>query len=276
MRPQWSKLWLRPQSMETINLHEFDWVVINSSAGKDSLCAIWQIVQMAKEQSYPQDRIIVSHQDLGRMEWQGTRDLAQEQADHFGLRMEVSKRRDKSGYEETLLEYVLRRRRWPSNTQRYCTSDFKRGPGARVVTSLCKSGAVLYVFGFRKDESPARAKKLAWEVNKQLTTKSRTVINYLPIHDWSTKEVWECIKSNGLPYHQAYNLGMPRLSCVFCIFSPFEALVVAGKANPELLNEYVAVEDEIGHTFTTKFSLRQVKEFIESGAEIGEIKDWIM
>jgi 3'-phosphoadenosine 5'-phosphosulfate sulfotransferase (PAPS reductase)/FAD synthetase len=234
---------------------------------------------MADDQFYPKHKIVVSHQDLGEMEWEGTRELAGKQAADFGLKIYFSKRRDKNGYEETLLEYIERRKKFPSNNQRYCTSDFKRAPGARVVTMLTKGLGeckILHVFGFRKEESPARSKKPVLAINKMLTTKKRLVHDYLPIHDWSTKYVWKIIKHNKLDYHPAYDLGMPRLSCCFCIFSPFDALVTAGKANPELLNRYVEIENKIGHTFKAKSSIGDVKKAINDGYEPKQIMNWIM
>lgn len=265
--------------LEARKLHNYDLIIVNSSAGKDSLCALFEINRMAEEQQYPKDRIHVSHQDLGAMEWSGTKELAKRQADFFGFGFHVSKRRDKNGYEETLLEYVKRRKKWPSSKQRYCTSDFKRSPGSRVVTALTKDLGVckvLHVFGFRADESPARSKKETFVKNDRLSTKKRTVYDCLPIHTWTTKQVWDTIKENGLPYHEAYNLGMPRLSCVFCIFSPFDALVTAGYANPELLNQYVQVESEIGHSFRKELSLAEVKEAIQKGYKPKEIQNWVM
>ena len=262
-----------------MNLHDYDIIIINSSGGKDSLCALDEVMELAKEQEYPSSNISVSHQDLGDMEWKGTKDLVIKQALLYGLQAIVSKRRDKNNYEEDLLEYVERRGMWPSNKQRFCTSDFKRDPGARVVTRLTKSYGkcnVLYVFGFRADESPSRRKKEVLCINKRLTTKTRTVHDFLPIHNWSLEQVWARIKSKQLPYHPAYDLGMPRLSCCFCIFSPFDALVVAGKANPELLDRYVEVEKRIGHTFKNNSSIASVKEAIEDGYEPKTISDWVM
>lgn len=262
-----------------MNLHDYDIIIINSSGGKDSLVAVWEVCRLAEIQQYPIEKIHVSHQDLGRMEWAGTKDLVAEQAAVFGLQVHYSKRRNKYGDEETLLDYVKRRKKWPSNKQRYCTSDFKRGPGARVVTSLTKHLGpckVLYVFGFRKDESPARSKRPTFSINTNLTTKRRTVYDWLPIHDWSTQEVWSLIHRSKLPYHPAYYLGMPRLSCVFCIFSPYDALVIAGKHNPKLLREYVETEREIGHTFRDGFSIASVQEAIETGYEPESIADWVM
>src|SRR5690606_2383428 len=98
-----------------MNLNDYDLIILNSSGGKDSLVELYEVTRLAKEQRYPLDRIVVSHQDLGEMEWQGTRELVKEQADFFGLKTYYSKRRNKNGYEETLLEYVERRGKWPSN-----------------------------------------------------------------------------------------------------------------------------------------------------------------
>lgn len=262
-----------------IRLHDYDLVIINSSAGKDSLCALYEVCKLAVEQNFPLQRISVSHQDLGIVEWPGTRELVKVQADLFGLRTHYSRQRNKEGKEETLLEYVEKRGKWPSRNQRYCTSEFKRGPGARVITKLArflKKSKVLYVFGFRADESPARKKKSVLILNKRASTRSRKVYEWLPIHDWNSKKVWETIKANDLPYHPAYDLGMPRLSCCFCIFSPFDALVVAGKANPELLDKYIAVERKIKHTFRDGFSIASVKDAIDNGYEPKRIADWVM
>lgn len=262
-----------------INLHQYDWVIINSSAGKDSLAAIQEICRLAKEQNYNFNDIVVSHQDLGIAEWQGTKELAAKQAEHFGLDIYYTKRRNKAGYEETLLEYVERRGKWPANKERYCTSDFKRGPGQRVVTQLTADMAksnVLYVMGFRAEESPARAKREVLKRDDNMSTKKRTVDVFLPIHDWSTKKVWQVIKDNDLPYHFAYDLGMPRLSCCFCIFSPFDALVLAGINNPELLDQYVGVEERIGHTFRKDLALADVKKAITEGYQPKKISNWTM
>lgn len=261
------------------NLKDYDWIIINSSGGKDSLAAIWEVCNQAHAVNFPWDRIVISHQDLGRMEWPGTTDLVYEQAALFDLSVYVTRRRDNEGNKESLLDYARRRGKWPSSQQRWCTSDFKRGPGSRVVTELCpgrEKNRVLHVFGFRAEESPARSKKVAYERNKRLSTKNRIVDDWLPIHDWSTKDVWTAIKGNNLPYHKAYDLGMPRLSCVFCIMSPFDALVVAAQANPDLLDEYIAVEQEIGHDFQHGKPLSKVKEALLQGYTPKQISNWVM
>ena len=261
-----------------ITLNDYDIIIINSSAGKDSLCAIWEISRLAKEQNYPSSKIHISHQELGESEWKGTTELVIKQAKHFGYKVHLSKRVNNKGYEESMLEYVYRRGKFPSSTQRWCTSDFKRNVGDKVVRRITKDikCKVLYVFGFRADESPSRKKKVVLSVNKRLTTRTREVHEFLPIHDWNLKKVWQTINRNSLPYHHAYDLGMPRLSCVFCIFSPFDALVIAGIHNPELLEKYVQAETKIGHTFKHNLSLKSVQDAIKAGYRPQNVADWRM
>jgi 3'-phosphoadenosine 5'-phosphosulfate sulfotransferase (PAPS reductase)/FAD synthetase len=261
------------------DLNSFRWIVVNSSGGKDSQTALRYVVGQCDALGISRDRIVVSHQCLGRVEWKGTLDLVKAQAAHYGLRLEVTKYRTAKGEEIDLLEKVRRRGKWPSSGQRYCTSDMKRCPGHRVVTALSReaAGDILYVKGFRADESPARAKQIVFERLEELCTKSRTVMVWLPIHTWSEAQVWTDVKASGVPYHSAYDLGMPRLSCMFCIFAPKAALMIAGKANPELLAEYVAVEKEINHTFQNGRSLASIQEALQAGEQIPQMNgNWNM
>ena len=74
-----------------------------------------------------------------------------------------------------------------------------------------------------------------------------------------------------MPYHPAYDLGMPRLSCVFCIFAPKAALLIAGKANPELLDEYCRIETKINHTFRVGQSMNDLRDAITAGEQPGKM-----
>jgi hypothetical protein len=59
-------------------------------------------------------------------------------------------------------------------------------------------------------------------------------------------------------------------------FSPRAALLLAGKHNPELLAEYVAVEKGIGHAFRLELPLASVQEPLTRGKEPGPVQDWLM
>ncbi len=257
---------------ETPTLSDWDVVLLNSSGGKDSQTMIRQVVQVADDEGYPRKRIVVAHADLGRVEWKGTRDLAREQAQVYGLEFRAVARP-----QGDLLDHIERRGNFPGPSTRYCTSDHKRGQIAKIVTALDRerrkgdSFSLLNCMGLRAQESPARRKKRPFTPNRYFSTKTRQVWNWLPIHDWTDDEVWADIAESGVRHHDAYDLGMPRLSCVLCIYAPKPALVLAGRHNRELLDEYVAVERRIGHRFRVDMSMAEVKEEVDSGAPVGTL-----
>lgn len=264
-----------------VDLNEWDIIIVNSSGGKDSQTALRQVALMARAQGYSATKIHVVHADLGREEWPGVKELAEQQANHFGLSFHSVKRQRANGENDSILDYTLRRNKWPSSTTRWCTSDFKRGPCQRVITKLAKTiegkSKVLNVFGFRSQESPARAKKDTLTYNKKASSNKREVWDWLPIHDWDEAQVWNDIKESNVPYHYAYDLGMKRLSCCFCIFAPKSALMIAGKANPKLLDDYVAVEHFTGHSFRMDQSLRDIKQSIKENHHIEpDASEWNM
>ena len=267
--------------MNLVDLNSYDWIVLNSSAGKDSQAMIDYVVELTDAQGIDRARLVVVHADLGRVEWKGTRDLAAEQGAHYGLRFEVVKRA-----QGDLLDHVEARGKWPSSTARYCTSDHKRGQVGRLHTRLAgetraagvtdRPARILNCMGMRADESSARSKLQAFSNDKRNTNGRRTVDVWLPIHGWTQDKVWARIRASGVRHHTAYDLGMPRLSCCFCIFAPKNALLLAGKHNPELLNEYVRIEKKIDHTFKANLSLVSIQQELEAGAEIEKVTDWNM
>lgn len=292
-----------PVAVESVDLTEFDIIVVSTSAGKDSQAMLDHVVKLA-EAAGVRDRVCAVHADLGRVEWKGTKELAAEQAAAYGVpfavvsRMgKVSKGQSKNGNRPLyakgesygdLLDQVEKRDAqlkaqgksappWFSSAARYCTADFKRGPIGGYFTALAKAwskenpGAgrpcrILDCIGLRAQESPARAKKENLKV--RTSTKAQHVVTWLPIQDWSEEKVWATIKASGVPHHPAYDAGMPRLSCVFCCFASKDALMIAGKHNPELLAEYVRVERETGFSFKSDLALADVEAALAAGEAV--------
>jgi 3'-phosphoadenosine 5'-phosphosulfate sulfotransferase (PAPS reductase)/FAD synthetase len=257
----------------TPNLADYDLILLNTSGGKDSSVAALKVTKLAEEQGV-KDRLLLVHATFGE-EWPGVIDIVHKQAAQLGVPVEVV------GRGEDLLDYVRRRGMWPSSQARYCTSDFKRAPIDKVITKRApgldgRPSVVLNVMGIRAQESPARAKRMAFERDDRRTNGRRTVDNWFPIFDMTLDRVWEVIRKYRIPQHEAYALGMPRLSCAFCIFSPKAALALAGKHNIELLRKYVAVEKEIGHSFRHDFKIAEVLKEVESGEASGPVTDWKM
>lgn len=262
----------------TPDLASYDFIVINSSAGKDSQAMLDVVAREARLAGVPDERIVVVHCDLGRVEWPGTRELAEEHTRHYGYRFEVVSRRHGD-----LLEHVERMGFWPRSSTRYCTSDHKRDQVARLLTRLTAEaiGAVkgravriLQCLGIRAAESPARSKLPAFSTDKRASNGRREVHLWLPLHGWSVEQVWHRIQVAGTRRHYAYDLGMPRLSCSFCIFAGRDALLLAGHARTELLREYVRVEGVIGHKFRKELALSDILADVEAGEQPGEIRTW--
>lgn len=261
------------------DLNSYHWIVLNSSAGKDSQCMLDVVVDQCDAVRVPRDRLLVAHADLGRVEWPGTRELAEEQAHHYGLPFVAVSRR-----QGDLLQHIAQRGMFPSPAARYCTAQHKRGPIDRVLTWLAYRSRqlgvervrILSCLGLRAEESPARARRPPFAFDERASNGRRHVDGWLPLHHWTVQQVWQRIRASGVRHHPAYDLGMPRLSCCFCIFSPRSALLLAGQHNPELLAAYVAVEKEIGHRFRLELSLAEVQEALARGEQPGPVRDWTM
>ena len=294
---------------QDVALSEYDYIVVSSSGGKDSQAMLSWLVRRAILADVA-DRLIVVHADLGRVEWQGTKELAQEQAKLCGVPFRVVSRigtvsngQSKGGtplyakgeVRGDILDQVQHRAAqlkadgkespaWMGpGMARWCTSDHKRGPIEaeytqiakqwRELTGLKRPCRILDCQGLRSQESKSRAGKPNFTPRKRSSTQS--IDTWLPIQDWSVEQVWREIEVSGLPYHYAYKLGMPRLSCVFCIFAPKDALLIAGKHNRELLSDYVAVERETGYTFQQGRPLADIEAALEAGEAVPSyVSEW--
>jgi 3'-phosphoadenosine 5'-phosphosulfate sulfotransferase (PAPS reductase)/FAD synthetase len=257
----------------------YHWIVLNSSVGKDSQAMIDVVAERCDQVGVPRGRLVVAHADLGRVEWPGTRELAEEQARHYGLAFVAVTRPNGD-----LLDHIAQRGMFPSPRVRWCTSDHKRGPLLRVLTRLAdrsrqlgvRRARILNCLGLRAEESPARAARLPFGLDARASNGRRHVDMWLPLHGWTAAQLWQRIRASGVRHHPAYDLGMPRLSCCFCIFSPRSALLLAGQHNPRLLDEYVKVEKRIGHAFRLELPLAEVREALRRGEEPGPLQDWVM
>ena len=408
----------------TPDLSSYDYLVINSSAGKDSQAMLTHLVEVADRAGFPREKIVVVHADLGRVEWEGTKELAQEQAEHYGLRFEVVQREQNDLVEQIeerhgdlmqrqadqgrlieagigswellatadparVLEVIgaeqntskdsdqrrsqklvkaaakklakieaarekkleaarsmvaqhqyrmqkladhIRRRgdkgpldsqrermakmseqlrdkadavttldrwtpaqdplnfgkpiAWPSSDARYCTSDHKRAEVKKLHTALGEEwraaggeGAprILNTLGIRAQESESRAKMDGFEREDQ--TSGKVVDRWYPIKQWPEERVWNVIRDSGVPYHKAYQLGMRRLSCVFCVFAQREDLMVAAKHNPSLFRTYLKLEQKVGASFKANESLESIRAEIEKrrseGLELNSLAQWV-
>jgi phosphoadenosine phosphosulfate reductase len=100
---------------------------------------------------------------------------------------------------------LLTEKGFPTRQNRWCCAVYKEGGGSgrRVIT------------GVRKAESNKRAGRKM--VEHCFRDASKIYVNV--IIDWEEEDVWELIRSNGLPYCPLYDEGFKRLGCVMCPMS---------------------------------------------------------
>jgi phosphoadenosine phosphosulfate reductase len=94
-------------------------------------------------------------------------------------------------------------RGFPTRRNRWCCAEYKEcyGYGRMVVT------------GIRAEESTARShRKMVEHCLKKGSNKKL----FNPIIDWTSEQVWNFIRSEGLEYCELYDEGDTRLGCVFC------------------------------------------------------------
>ncbi|MFB8290188.1 phosphoadenosine phosphosulfate reductase domain-containing protein [Kitasatospora purpeofusca] len=244
-----ARLGADPQAL----IRRADAVLVHTSAGKDSVVALHRTVMAAKAAGCL-DKVVVVHADLGPgTEWPGVRELAQRQAERYGLRFVVVAAA--GGF----LGMVEARGMWPDAARRLCTSTLKRDASAHLYTEIATAlgldsqALLLSVYGVRGGESRTRALKPVLGIDTRASSGRRLVLTWNIIHGLSSDEVWQEIRDQGLEYHPVYDCGLDRLSCVYCVIAPEAALILATRAcfalgltAPQV---YTDLERRIGHTF---------------------------
>ena len=236
-------------------------VAVNHSGGKDSQALYATIREMV-----PDDQIFVVHADLGEVEWPGVKEHIRANIKHP---LHLAQAIYKDGSPKTLLDMVERRGKWPSAGQRYCTSDLKRGPCNKLIRAEAeRRGTKLVVscFGFRAEESAARAKRSPWARNERMSKAGRDWFEFAPLLAWKEADVWAKIAASGQRRHWAYDAGMTRLSCCLCIMASRADLERAAALRPDLHRRYADLEEAMGHDFRHKEPIADIAQATKAAA----------
>ncbi|MFC9816562.1 phosphoadenosine phosphosulfate reductase family protein [Streptomyces virginiae] len=264
-----------PSTTDPVRLiTDADWVLLNSSGGKDSQAMKSHVVSLAAAAG-ALHKIVVVHADLSNIEWENTASLARQQTFMLNVpRFEVVQAqgdllaRVAARYAKLKAKALAEGKpvapAWPSASARWCTSDLKRGPIRRLMTrltderSLRRPVRILNCLGQRAAESPHRQKLAPVEIDRPASNGKRHITTWRPIHHWSDRAVWLEIARSGLPYHEAYDWGMSRLSCSFCVLGCESDLVIAARRRPDKAAEYAAMEIAVERDFKASLSMREI------------------
>ncbi len=93
----------------------------------------------------------------------------------------------------------------PLQRKRWCCNVLKHGTKSLGAVPLYKR-----ILGLRAEESWMRARR------GKVERKDLLHIKYKPIFEWSSADVWEYIRAEGLAYPSLYDEGFKRLGCVVC------------------------------------------------------------
>lgn len=228
--------------------------VVNHSGGKDSQAMFLYVSSLI-----PKERIYVIHASLGEIEWPGTIEHIKNTIGEHDFKV-VSHAKG-----ETLLTLAEKRGKFPSPSQRSCTSQLKTGPIDKEIRHELKRRGLLKVvscMGMRAQESSARAKQPVFKLDENNSKAGRSWYRWLPIHAWAKNEVFEYIKFFNQKPHWAYEKGMSRLSCCFCIMSSKNDLKTAAKLRPDLLEKYDKLEKKLDQTLMMP-SKKHGKKFLK-------------
>ena len=218
---------------------------VSHSGGKDSQAATILVSRIV-----PAPQLVFLHAPLGDIEWPGTIDHIEAT---IPRNVPLIYARIASG--KTLLEKVEDRGKWPDPARRWCTAELKRGPIEREIRRYLRDhpeyrGLLVNIMGHRAAESRARAARNSFVENPRNSRAGREWYDWLPIHRLSTSDVFQVIADAGEAPHWAYEAGMQRLSCSFCIMASREDLSIAARLRPELYRTYATLERQIHHTLS--------------------------
>ena len=243
----------------TLDLRQFDKILISVSGGKDSHAMLFLVRDLADRQGVPREKLLAMYADTG-MEWNNAAEHVKALCKAAGVELEtvyptmtLIERMKWQG--KRFIERGITRKDgsagsvlFPSPQWRYCTSKQKQDPRDKVTRRY--SGKLLKVTGERWAESKARSNYSEFISFQRLNSRDRQVFGWRPMLAFSEADIWAMVRETGVPRHICYDMGCSRLGCAGCIFSTDRDLKIEMRENPEIFEALDRLEAESGYTMS--------------------------
>lgn len=237
-------------------------VAFGVSGGKDSIAgaiATWAHLDAI---GHTGPRVLI-HSDLGRVEWKDSLPTCERLAALLGAELVVVRREAGDMMDRWLTRWRNNVARyeslscvklilpWSTPGMRFCTSELKTAIICRELVRRFPGRAIVSCSGIRRSESSQRSKAPIAKVNAKLTSRKHAThgVDWHPIADWLEADVFARMAASSFAPHEAYDLGMTRVSCAFCIMSSAGDLVTSASCEQNRAIYLEMVDLEIASTF---------------------------
>lgn len=126
---------------------------------------------------------------------------------------------------DSMFRLIVKKKMVPTRIIRFCCTNLKEigGTGRNIIT------------GVRWEESVRRRQRQMHEESRHVRGKY-----FLhPIIDWSTENVWDYIRSRGLPYCSLYDEGKTRIGCIMCPMQGTRGMAIDAERYPKYYRAYL-------------------------------------
>lgn len=191
--------------------------LVSMSGGKDSTAAF-----LFMRNNYPKDLIIPYFCDTG---WEHPDTYVY--LVYLERKLKIQIHRIKSIKYDGFADMCIKKKGFPARNRRFCTEELKIFPSQKFILETLRkypNNRVINVTGVRKEESRKRSGEGRWKTALIYTGKSKAAFKkatrvtvFQPIVDWTTQEVFDFHKSNGILCNPLYLKGLSRVGCYPCI-----------------------------------------------------------
>lgn len=275
-------------------------LLISLSGGKDSDCMLTEVWAWAHRHHISSDRIYTTTADLGRNEWQFSLPHIQSFTKMLTGKAPIVVTREtgdvlqqwEDRYAKLQAEGRTTVAPFSDSKNRFCTSAAKRGQIHKaIINQFPRDTTIIQCVGLRAEESTHRKASNPLKYHTQsptAPTRNRHVYTWLPIHQFSLKDVWsslgwtldelkllqEDVKRRvkpgdydgletvceewGYKWGRAYALSNQRLSCRICPLASKNDLINGVAWNPEHFRDISSLERRSGFSFQSSHWLSEL------------------